>query len=293
MEAVQALDAGDLVAAREAYGRLLARKPGDLMASAGLAQVELVERASALDPVAVRQAALDRPDDVAAQSDAADMDLLERPRRGGLRPAVDLVRRTSGDERAQARTHLISLFDLLGPDDPRVMAAPDGPGQRPVLTPPLRRMARNGATEGRELPGPRPFDVRARRGRGSARRAQPDGAERGDAHRRRGRLAVPGLVDGLDGAEVADAAAAVDLGVGVEHLVPATGPGQPERGSPRAASRRSSTMQASAVPSSPQRRNEKHVAGGVVGVDPLEAAPARRRAPTAAGVSLVDPVEVA
>ena len=123
IEAVQALDDGDLVTARAAYDRLLARRPGDAMAAAGLAQIDLVERASALDPAAVRQAVLDRPDDVAAQCEAADMDLLTGDAEAAFARLIDVVRRTSGDERTQARTHLVSLFDLLGPDDPRVMAA--------------------------------------------------------------------------------------------------------------------------------------------------------------------------
>ena len=36
---------------------------------------------------------------------------------------LDVVRRTSGDERDQARAHLVSLFDLLPPNDPRVKKA--------------------------------------------------------------------------------------------------------------------------------------------------------------------------
>ena len=109
--------------AREAYGRLLVRKPGDVMASAGLAQLDLVERASALDSAAVLKAATERPDDVAAQCDAADIDLLSGRVEEAFARLIDVVRRTAGDERTQARTHLVSLFDLLGPDDPRVLSA--------------------------------------------------------------------------------------------------------------------------------------------------------------------------
>ncbi len=123
LEAVQALDAGDLVTAKDAYERLLVRRPGDGMATGGLAQIALVERASALDPATVQQAAEDRPDDVAAQCSAADMDVLGGHIEDAFARLIDLVRRTSDEERTQARTHLVSLFDLLGPDDPRVMAA--------------------------------------------------------------------------------------------------------------------------------------------------------------------------
>jgi putative thioredoxin len=34
---------------------------------------------------------------------------------------VDLVARTSGDERNQAREHLLGLFAAVGNDDPRVL----------------------------------------------------------------------------------------------------------------------------------------------------------------------------
>jgi putative thioredoxin len=34
---------------------------------------------------------------------------------------VDLVRRTSGDERDAARNHLLGLFAAVGNDDPRVL----------------------------------------------------------------------------------------------------------------------------------------------------------------------------
>jgi putative thioredoxin len=34
---------------------------------------------------------------------------------------VDLVRRSTGDERNQAREHLIGLFAAVGNDDPRVL----------------------------------------------------------------------------------------------------------------------------------------------------------------------------
>ncbi len=123
MEAVQALDAGNLAGAKDAYERLLARVPGDAMATAGLAQIDLVERTSALDVAQVRQAAADHPDDVPAQCQAADVDLLSGDVEGAFSRLIDLVRRTSGDERAATRSHLVGLFELLGTDDPRVLSA--------------------------------------------------------------------------------------------------------------------------------------------------------------------------
>jgi putative thioredoxin len=59
---------------------------------------------------------------VEAQTLAADVEVLGEQ----IQPAVDrlvgLVRRTSGDERDTARTHLLDLLSVLDPEDPRVLA---------------------------------------------------------------------------------------------------------------------------------------------------------------------------
>ena len=34
---------------------------------------------------------------------------------------VELVRRTAGDDRDAARSHLLGLFDALDPEDPRIV----------------------------------------------------------------------------------------------------------------------------------------------------------------------------
>jgi putative thioredoxin len=41
----------------------------------------------------------------------------------GFDRLLDTVRRTSGDERNQARLHLLRLFELFPPRDPRVSKA--------------------------------------------------------------------------------------------------------------------------------------------------------------------------
>lgn len=122
LEALDALDRGDAAGAREAYQRLLARSPGDPIATSGLAQIDLVERTQGLQVDAVRTAAAERPDDVAAQTAVADLDLIGGHVEDAFSRLIDLIRRTDGEERAQARDHLVSLFELLGPDDPRVRA---------------------------------------------------------------------------------------------------------------------------------------------------------------------------
>jgi putative thioredoxin len=122
-EAYDAIERGDLDAAAAAYRSLLDQSPGDADAQAGLGQVELLRRTQALDERAVRQAAAENPDDVAAQSAVADLDLLGGQVEDAFGRLLDLVRRLSGSERDAARTHLVSLFELVGNQDDRVAKA--------------------------------------------------------------------------------------------------------------------------------------------------------------------------
>ena len=122
-EAYDAIERGDLEAAATAYRGLLDQAPGDPEAQAGLGQVELLRRTQGLDPQAARQAAADRPDDVAAQTAVADLDLLGGHVEDAFARLLDLVRRLSGTERDAARTHLVELFELVGNQDERVAKA--------------------------------------------------------------------------------------------------------------------------------------------------------------------------
>lgn len=119
-EAYDAIDAGDWPAAISAYERALEQDPADELARLGLGQVRLLERTSRLDLAAVRAAAAERPGDVQAQIDAADVDLVGGHVEDGFSRLVDTVRRTAGAERDQARQHLLGLFEVIGAQDPRV-----------------------------------------------------------------------------------------------------------------------------------------------------------------------------
>jgi len=119
-EAYDAIDRGDLDAAASAYEGLLAVSPGDPDAQAGLGQVELLRRTSALETTDVRRAAAERPDDVQAQCDAADLDLLGGHVEDAFARLTDLVRRAEGADRDRARTHLVGLLELVGNHDERV-----------------------------------------------------------------------------------------------------------------------------------------------------------------------------
>ncbi len=122
-EAYDAIERGDLDTAAAAYRQLIADSPADGDARAGLAQVELMQRAQRHDRAAVRADAAQRPDDVDAQSAAADLELLDGHVDDAFARLVETVRRTAGAERDQARAHLLELFEVVGPTDPRVVKA--------------------------------------------------------------------------------------------------------------------------------------------------------------------------
>jgi putative thioredoxin len=122
-EALDALVRGDLEAAHAGYADALSRQPGDPEAEQGLARVELLRRVYAADPVTVRQNAADRPGDVVAQCLAADLDAAGGAVEDAFKRLVDTVRITGGADRDTAREHLLRLFLVAGPDDPRVAVA--------------------------------------------------------------------------------------------------------------------------------------------------------------------------
>jgi putative thioredoxin len=117
-----ALERGDLEAAEAAYASILETEPDHPVAGLALRQVQLFRRADAAGPDALA-AADAAPDDVDAQTRAADFLLGVGDVEGAFTRLVDLVRRTAGDERDRARKHLVELFDVVGGEDPRVIAA--------------------------------------------------------------------------------------------------------------------------------------------------------------------------
>ncbi|MET7752395.1 tetratricopeptide repeat protein [Micromonospora sp. NPDC005367] len=121
-EADDALMAGDLDAAEQAYRKILADAPADAAAEAGLAQVGLARRVAGADPQSALAAAAN-PDDVDAQLLAADIEVLSGLAEQAYKRLVDTVRRTAGDDREKVRQHLIGLFTIAGPDDPAVASA--------------------------------------------------------------------------------------------------------------------------------------------------------------------------
>lgn len=119
-EAFDAIERDDLPAAAASYRQALAQNPADELATAGLAQVQLLLRTDGVDPVAARASAAAAPDDPAAQMLAADLDLLGGHVEDAFARLVDAVRVTAGEERNTLRAHLVELFTVVGPQDERV-----------------------------------------------------------------------------------------------------------------------------------------------------------------------------
>jgi putative thioredoxin len=117
-----ALERGDLAAAEAAYQAILAEEPDHPEAGLALRQVQLFRRAEEAGPDALAKAEA-APDDVPAQTRAADFLLGTGNVEAAFTLLVDVVRRTAGEDRDAARTHLVELFAIVGDDDPRVGAA--------------------------------------------------------------------------------------------------------------------------------------------------------------------------
>jgi putative thioredoxin len=117
-----ALADGDYGVAEAAYQQILDIEPANEQARAALAQVRFLARAELADPAAVARADA-APDDVDAQIAAADAELADQAPDRAFERLLAAVRRFTGDDCNRARAHLVELFELFPPDDPRVTAA--------------------------------------------------------------------------------------------------------------------------------------------------------------------------
>jgi thioredoxin len=123
LEARQAMERGDFDAAARAFEAELAISPADPVAKTGLAQVNLIRRVNTYDEAKVRRDAAENPADPDAQSKVADIDLASGLVDEAFDRLLGVVRRTAGEDRDKARVHLVELFEILPPRDPRVARA--------------------------------------------------------------------------------------------------------------------------------------------------------------------------
>ncbi|MFI6867890.1 tetratricopeptide repeat protein [Nocardia sp. NPDC050406] len=120
--AEEALDRGDFATAEAAYQAILNSEPGNAEAKAALRQVQFVARVQELDPSVVAKADAD-PSDLDAALAAADLEMFNQQPEAAFDRLIALVKRTAGDDRTRARTHLLELFELFDPAEPMVVAA--------------------------------------------------------------------------------------------------------------------------------------------------------------------------
>jgi putative thioredoxin len=122
-EAQEAMERGDLDAAAGAFERLLAKDPDNPVAGVGLARVNLFRRVNSYDQAQARRDAAASPADVDAQIRVADIEMSLGKAEEAFDRLLGVVRRTSGEDRDKVRLHLVSLFEMFPPRDPRVTKA--------------------------------------------------------------------------------------------------------------------------------------------------------------------------
>lgn len=119
--AQSALEAGDIDTAVAEYQKLVDGNPADTEAAAGLAMAKVLQRTQGVDLTAAREKAAGHPDDIDAQTMVADLDMVGGHVEDAFLRLIDVVRRTTGDDRDRAREHLLGLFAAVGNDDERVI----------------------------------------------------------------------------------------------------------------------------------------------------------------------------
>jgi putative thioredoxin len=123
IEAMDALEAGNYVAAEAAYKKWLSRKPAENLAKLGLAQTQLLIRTEGLELNAVISESTKNPSDIALQLKAADVEMVNGGVEAAFTRLLHAVRATAGDDRNKVKDHLLNLFALVDPSDPRLVAA--------------------------------------------------------------------------------------------------------------------------------------------------------------------------
>jgi len=119
--AYAAMEKGDYKAAKLSYEAWLKRKPNEQVAVVGLAQVNLMLRIDGLDPVLTLKNA--KADDVTSQMMCADIEIATGNYEAAFDRLLNAVRTMAGDDRDKAKAHLITLFNLVDPTDPRLVKA--------------------------------------------------------------------------------------------------------------------------------------------------------------------------
>lgn len=120
--AYEAMEAGDFKKALAEFDKLLKETPSDLEATAGRAQASLLERSMRFDASTIVENAKNE-DDLDAQLDAADLEIIQGAYEQGLDRLLDFATTADADTKEKVRVRLLELFEVIGRTDPIVLKA--------------------------------------------------------------------------------------------------------------------------------------------------------------------------
>jgi putative thioredoxin len=123
VEAMNALELGDYAGAEAAYKKWLSRKPAETLAKLGLAQTQLLIRTQSLNLNIVIAQSTAAPADVELNIKAADLEIVNGDVEAAFTRLLSAIKVSSGDDRTKLKNHLLELFALVDPSDPRLTAA--------------------------------------------------------------------------------------------------------------------------------------------------------------------------
>lgn len=120
-QAYAALEKRDYKGAKDSFEAWLKRKPNEPSAVIGLAQVNLMLRIDGLDPELTLKNAKDS--DLTSQLMCADIEIASGNNQAAFDRLLSAMKRFSGDDRDKVKAHLIQLFNLVDPSDPKLVKA--------------------------------------------------------------------------------------------------------------------------------------------------------------------------
>lgn len=119
--AYAAMEKGDYAAAKVSYQSWLKRKPNDPIATIGLAQADLMNRINGLDFALTLKNS--KTDNLTSQLMCADIEIAQGDYEAAFNRLIAAVKNFAGDDRDKAKSHLLQLFNLVDPADPRLVKA--------------------------------------------------------------------------------------------------------------------------------------------------------------------------
>jgi putative thioredoxin len=119
--AYAAMEKGDYAAAKATYQSWLKRKPNDPVATIGLAQADLMNRINGLDFALTLKNS--KADDLTSQMMCADIEIAQGDYEAAFNRLIAAVKSFTADDRDKAKAHLLQLFNLVDPADPRLVKA--------------------------------------------------------------------------------------------------------------------------------------------------------------------------